>query len=85
MAVDREIRSWLIKNGRSSLLNDGEEFVKAVERNFSNVRFFGVSSFGVQPNEFKLLQNLHPHRVLDPLMWLLAQDGIISTRKPERS
>lgn len=85
LAVDREIRSWLIENGRNGLVNDGEEFVKAVEDNFSNIRFFGVSSFGTEPSEFKLLSSISPHRVLDPLMWILAQEKIIQTRNPERS
>ena len=85
LAVDREIRSWLIEHGRQGPENDGEEFVRVVERNFKTVRFFGVSSFGVQPTEYKVLRDIRPHRVLDPLMWLLAQDHIIPTRKPERS
>lgn len=80
--VDREIRTWLLDNGGTGVFNDGADFVRAVERHFKNARFFGVSSFGVSPTENKFIRDVRPHRVLDPLMWLLAQENIIETMEP---
>ena len=74
-AVDAEIRDWLASHNESS-------FLRAIETNFkpNKVRFFGVSSFGQPPinaGNVKRLKAVMPHRVLDPLIWMLAQEGII--------
>lgn len=70
--VDLEIRDWLTRQGETA-------FVNAIDANFKDVRVFGVSSFGRPPNTRKRLAMVHPHRVLDPLMWMLATEGIIPT------
>ena len=70
--VDLEIRDWLNRHGETAFLN-------ALDANFKNVRVFGVSSFGNPPDKNKRLAKVRPHRVLDPLMWLLAGEGIIPT------
>lgn len=71
-AVHREIRRWLLQR------NAGD-FIDVVENNFSNVRYFGVSSFGRPPVGFGQLDPVEPHRVLDPLLWILARERIIDT------
>lgn len=73
-AVDAEIRDWLIRNGETS-------FLDAVDTNFrkGRVRFFGVSSFGHPPTGSGRLGKVMPHRVLDPLMWMLSKEGMIQT------
>ena len=68
--VDLEIRDWLIRQGETAFLN-------TIDANFQNVRVFGVSSFGTPPDENKRLARIRPHRVLDPIMWMLANEGII--------
>lgn len=72
--VDAEIRDWLESQGET-------DFVNAVETNFptKRVRFFGVSSFGQPPTSGSQLGKVMPHRVLDPLMWMLSKEGIIPT------
>ena len=70
--VDLEIRDWLTRQGETA-------FTDAIDANFRNVRVFGVSSFGRPPDLHKRLAKVRPHRVLDPLMWLLAAEGIIPT------
>jgi len=70
--VDLEIRDWLARQGETA-------FLDAIDANFKNVRVFGVSSFGNPPDQHKRLAKLRPHRVLDPIMWLLATEGIIPT------
>ena len=68
--VDQEIRDYLQRIGEQCFLN-------AVDTNFKNVQFFGVSSFGNSPIGQKSLGSIEPHRVLDPLMWILSKEGIV--------
>ena len=68
--VDSEIRNWLYAIGEGS-------FVDAVASNFKEFLFFGVSSFGHAPDASKHLNNVIPHRVLDPILWLFARAGFI--------
>lgn len=70
--VDLEIRDWLTRQGETA-------FLGAIDANFKDVRVFGVSSFGRPPDLHKRLARVRPHRVLDPLMWMLAGEGIIPT------
>lgn len=70
--VDLEIRDWLTRQGETA-------FLGAIDANFKDVRVFGVSSFGRPPDLNKRLAKVRPHRVLDPLMWFLASEGIIPT------
>ena len=70
--VDLEIRDWLTRQGETA-------FLGAIDANFKDVRVFGVSSFGRPPDSRKRLAKIRPHRVLDPLMWMLASEGIIPT------
>lgn len=70
--VDLEIRDWLTRQGETA-------FLGAIDANFKDVRVFGVSSFGRPPDAYKRLAKVRPHRVLDPLMWMLAGEGIIPT------
>ena len=70
--VDREIREFLIEKGEGA-------FIKRLEANFNKdkIRFFGVSSFGNPPIGNGVLGDVEPHRVLDPVLWLFAMEGII--------
>ena len=71
-AVDAEIRDWLASQGETA-------FLDAVDTEFQmkKVRFFGVSSFGQPPTGDFQLGRVMPHRVLDPLMWMLTRENII--------
>ena len=73
-AVDAEIRDWLERLGETSFLN-------AIETNFrkDRIRFFGISSFGQPPTGSYQLGRVMPHRVLDPLIWMLSKEGIVPT------
>jgi len=81
-AVDKELTDWLLDNGE-------EEFINALEHNFyfKNENFhrkkcylFGVSAFGDAPDEFGNVPQIHPHRVLDPILWLLSQQDFIDAQ-----
>ncbi|MCD7956984.1 MAG: hypothetical protein LUG93_14800 [Lachnospiraceae bacterium] len=71
-AVDQEIQDWLAAKHQSA-------FLKAIDANFVNgrVRFFGVSNFGKPPVGPYRLGTVTPHRVLDPLVWMLYKEGIV--------
>jgi len=62
--IDKEIREWLEKIGEAS-------FVRSIEANFKKSYFFGVSSLGKPPKSGEVLNDqIKPHRVLDPILWL---------------
>jgi len=49
-------------------------------RQFKQYSFFGVSSLGANPNGTKIdSKGIRPRRVLDPLLWLLAEKNYIKT------
>ena len=51
-------------------------------KNFEKYAFFGISSLGGVPNGTKLANEaIKPKRVLDPLLWLLAEKKYIKTAK----
>jgi len=65
--VDAEIRNWL---------NDIDEgaFISALESHFKEFYFFGVSSYGSPPKDAStLVDDIRPHRVLDPILWLFKK------------
>lgn len=65
---------------------DGDSLLNTVHNNFSTYRFFGISALGSPPvNETEISPSgIHPLRVEDPLLWLLAQFGHIRARKARR-
>ena len=74
-AVDAEIRDWMYRMDKP--------FMNQLESKFNKkrIRFFGISSFGNPPMGEHRLGKVVPHRVLDPLMWMLAKENIIPTIK----
>jgi len=51
-------------------------------KQFKQHSFFGVSSLGGNPNGTKIdSKGIRPRRVLDPLLWLLSENGYIKTFK----
>ncbi|MBR1553999.1 MAG: hypothetical protein IJ644_01235 [Oscillospiraceae bacterium] len=70
--VDNQIRSWLKKNGQDA-------FLGVINKDFypERVRFFGVSSIGNPPVAERTFGVITPHRVLDPLMWMMYRENII--------
>jgi hypothetical protein len=80
--VDRELTEWLVENGEA-------EFINVLEQNFhfrksglmrKKCYLFGVSAFGSAPQPDHTLPQVRPHRVLDPLLWLLSQQDFIAAR-----
>jgi len=50
-------------------------------RQFKQYAFFGVTALGANPTGTTLGGKVNPRRVLDPLLWLLANEGYIGTAK----
>ena len=70
--VDQEIRDWLY------VINEGA-FIDAIEADFREFQFFGVSSYGAPPKAVGVLEEvIRPHRVLDPILWLLQREKFIN-------
>jgi len=65
--VDEEIRNFLNEIGESA-------FINSLESHFKEFYFFGVSSYGSPPKDaYTLVENIRPHRVLDPILWLFKK------------
>ncbi|MBP3495521.1 MAG: GTPase domain-containing protein [Clostridia bacterium] len=55
--------------------------LEQMAKQFSKYSFFGITSFGNVPNGTKLSSDIAPRRVLDPLLWLLAEKKYIDKAK----
>ncbi len=77
--VHEEIRAWLEHNY-------GSDFDNKVSTNFKNFRYFGVSALGARPVDRNNLSpsGIHPHRVEDPMLWLLSRFGTIESKRGKR-
>lgn len=80
--VDKELTNWLIEN-------DQEDFVRSLKEHFyfdkkglkeKKCFLFGISAFGEKPDNDGLLPEIKPHRILDPLLWLMAKQGFIDIK-----
>jgi GTPase SAR1 family protein len=62
----------------------GDGLLRKLENEYSNYRLFGVSALGAEP-EYRSgevnTRGLLPHRVADPLLWLMADRGFIPSRE----
>jgi hypothetical protein len=56
----------------------GGELVRQVNSQFNSVGFFGLSALGGEPSEGGGVHHIAPHRVADPLLWLLWKSKAIS-------
>ncbi len=58
----------------------GQEIVNQVKAQFSKSGFFAFSALGSPPGDMGQVQKIMPHRILDPFLWLLWQNGNIECR-----
>jgi hypothetical protein len=73
-AGDRAARVWLDANGAGN-------FVRAIESEFKQVRWFGCSALGRVPDaEDK--SAFEPEGATEPLLWLLSRRGVVPARRP---
>lgn len=61
----------------------GGDVLSHLELNYKNYRFFAASALGAEPDYGQATadsQGIRPHRVADPLLWLMAGEGILEKR-----
>lgn len=63
-SVEAALTSWEERN-----------FINNIRNNYKNVKFFGISALGDNPDKSKKITSLKPYRVLDPLVWILNEFG----------
>ncbi|MDR1542719.1 MAG: hypothetical protein LBU32_33045 [Clostridiales bacterium] len=77
---DRNDRQ-MVSDEIHSLLNEwgAGYFTTQLQTVYSNYSYFAVSSLGLgnAPDENKKIRTPHPHRVEDPLLWLLKENRVI--------
>jgi len=74
-AIDGLVEHFLLSYGEGN-------FVRNLRTQFSAVRFFSCSSTGrmIRPGDYSSLQ---PARVLEPLLWLMAQNNVLPMTRTE--
>ena len=74
--VDNEIKSLLTEWG-------AESFMSQVDVNYIKYAYFAVSALGMNnnPKEDSRIDRPRPHRIEDPLLWLLMENGVIKPSK----
>ncbi len=78
VASDRESCDIEMRALLASWLDDD---ILQLLNNFTKSSFFGLSSFGDIPVNNRLAGEIKARRVLDPLLWLLAENNYIKTVK----
>lgn len=61
----------------------GDGLLRKFEQNYANFRFFGASALGAEPDYGMSTVNSRgvlPHRVTEPLLWLMADSGFLPKR-----
>lgn len=74
--VESEIKSLLTEWG-------AESFISQVEVNYTNCSYFAISSLGLNnnPRKDRGIERPRPHRIEDPLLWILKENGVIKASK----
>ena len=76
--VNGEIQKWLKNIGDGVL----DSFMMQIDVNYSNYSYFPFSALGLgnSPNQNGVFETPVPHRVEDPLLWILTENGLINKR-----
>lgn len=74
--VDSEIRSLLTSW-------DEQSFIANLDSNYEKYSFFGVSALGFNnnPDDKGHINRPQPHRIEDPILWLLEENKVIKANK----
>jgi len=77
--VHEEVRAWLHQWYDPA-------FDRSTANTFETYRYFGLSALGAPPVDGNHLapEGVHPYRLEDPMLWLLARFGAIRTMKGKR-
>jgi hypothetical protein len=55
----------------------GNDLIQQVTSQFSNCGFFSFAALGSAPSSSNRISHISPHRVCDPLLWVLRQNRMI--------
>jgi hypothetical protein len=74
--VDNDIKGLLSEWGE-------ESFVSQVATNYTNYSFFAASALGLNnnPKKDRTISRPRPHRIEDPMLWILKENGVIKGAK----
>lgn len=77
--VNTEIRKWMANLGDGAI----NSFIAQLEMNYSKYSYFGVSALGMRnsPDKNGVFASPRPHRVEDPILWILKEKGLISEKR----
>lgn len=78
-----ETESQTVHDHVGSLIEQwgGSGLIRKLEHNYANFRLFGASALGAEPdyrNRRVNSRGLLPHRIAEPLLWVMASRGFIS-------
>lgn len=81
----QELDGQAVHEQMRALLHEwnASEIDRHLVHNYDSFRFFGVSSLGEEPDYASSRTSgggIRPHRVEDPLLWLLAKEGAVGTQ-----
>ena len=84
-----DLADWHNVNGEiEALLRawDATAFISQLEMNYHTYSYFAVSALGLNNNPTKdgRIDRPRPHRIEDPLLWLLMENGVIKPGKKGR-
>ena len=62
---------------------DADAFISQLETNYENYSYFSVSALGLHnnPTSDGRIERPRPHRIEDPLLWILKENGVIKAKK----
>ena len=62
---------------------DADAFISQLETNYENYSYFSVSALGLHnnPTNDGRIERPRPHRIEDPLLWILKENGVIKAKK----
>lgn len=77
-----DLSDWHNVNSEiQALLNewDADAFMSQLKTNYSNYSYFAVSALGLNnnPDQTGKIQRPRPHRIEDPFLWILKENGVI--------
>jgi hypothetical protein len=60
-----------------------DSFMAQLDVNYTNYSYFTVSALGLNnsPHEDRGIERPRPHRIEDPLLWLLKENGVINEKQ----
>jgi hypothetical protein len=68
--------SQALRSDLASLI--GQQFDNLVQQEFESASYFGLSSLGEAPVNGSIQRGVSPHRVEDPILWMLNEWGALA-------